>query len=49
MIKRSIQEENKTIIKLCMHKYAAPNIRAAQNIRQMLTTTKGETDCNIDD
>ena len=30
-----------------MHKYAAPNIGAAQYIRQTLTTMKGEIDCNI--
>ena len=41
MIKGSIQEEDITIINVY-----APNIRAAQYIRQMLTTIKGETDSN---
>ena len=39
MIKGSIQEENITIINIY-----APNIRAPQYIRQMLTAIKGEID-----
>ena len=39
MIKRSIQEEDITIINIY-----APNIGAPQYIRQMLTTIKGEID-----
>ena len=42
MIKGSIQEEDITVINVY-----APNIRAAQHIRQMLTTMKGEIDSNI--
>ena len=41
MIKGSIQEENITIVIIY-----APNIRAPQYIRQMLTATKGEIDSN---
>ena len=41
MIKGSIQEENMTIINI-----SAPNIRAPQYIRQMLTAIKGEIDSN---
>ena len=41
MIKRSIQEEDITIVNIY-----APNIGAPQYIRQMLTTIKGETDSN---
>ena len=41
MIKGSIQEEDITIINVY-----APNIGATQNIRQMLTTMKGEIDSN---
>ena len=37
MIKRSIQEEDITIVNIC-----APNIGATQYVRQMLTTMKGE-------
>ena len=39
MIKRSIQEEDITIVNLC-----APNIEAPQYIRQTLTDIKRETD-----
>ena len=42
MIKGSIKEEDITIINIY-----APNIRAPQYIRQMLTTIKGEIDNNI--
>ena len=41
MIKRSIQEEDITIVNIY-----APNIDASQYIRQMLTAIKGETDSN---
>ena len=41
MIKRSIQEENLTIINTY-----APNIGAPQYIRQMLTSMKGEINSN---
>ena len=41
MIKGSIQEEDITIINIY-----APNIRALQYIRQILTDIKGETDSN---
>ena len=41
MIKRSIQEDDITIINVY-----APNIGAPQYIRQMLTTMKGEIDSN---
>ena len=41
MIKGSIQEEDITIIKICV-----PNVEAPQYIRQMLTTVKGENDSN---
>ena len=41
MIKESIQEEDITIVNIY-----APNIRAPQYIRQMLTTIKGEIDSN---
>ena len=41
MIKGSIQEEDKTIVKIY-----APNIGAPQYIRQMLTAMKGEIDSN---
>ena len=41
MIKGSIQEENITIINIY-----APNIRAPQYIRQLLTTIKEEIDSN---
>ena len=41
MIKGSIQEEDITIINIY-----APNIRAPQYIRQMLTAIKGEIDSN---
>ena len=41
MIKRSIQEEDTTIVNI----YAS-NIRAPQNIRQTLTDIKGEIDSN---
>ena len=41
MIKGSIQEEDITIIKICV-----PNVEAPQYIRQMLTTVKGEIDSN---
>jgi len=42
MIKISIQEEDITIINI-----KAPNIGAPQNVRQMLTSIKGETNKNI--
>ena len=42
MIKISIQEEDITIINI-----KAPNIGAPQNVRQMLTSIKGETNNNI--
>ena len=41
MIKRSIQEEDKTIVNIY-----APNIGAAQYIRQILRAIKGEVDSN---
>ena len=41
MIKGSIQEEDITIVNIY-----APNIGAAQFIRQMLTAIKGEIDSN---
>ena len=41
MIKGSIQEEDTTIINIY-----APNIGAAQYVRQMLTSTKGEINNN---
>ena len=41
MIKRSIQEEDKTIINIY-----APNIGALQYVRQMLTSMKGEVNNN---
>ena len=41
MIKRSIQEEDITIINVY-----SPNIGAPQYIRQMLTTMKGKIDSN---
>ena len=41
MIKGSIQEEDITIVNI-----SAPNIRAPQYIRQMLTAIKGEIDSN---
>ena len=41
MIKRSIQEEDITIVNIY-----APNIRARQYIRQMLTAIKGEINSN---
>ena len=41
MIKRSIQEEDITIINVY-----APHIGAPEYIRQMLTTMKGEIDSN---
>ena len=41
MIKWSIQEEDKTIINIY-----APNIKAPQYIRQILTAIKGEIDSN---
>ena len=41
MIKRSIQEEDITIVNMY-----APNIRAPQYIRQILTVIKGEIDSN---
>ena len=41
MTKGSIQEEDITIVNI-----HAPNIGAPQNIRQMLTTIKGEIDSN---
>ena len=42
MIKGSIQEEDITIINLY-----APNIEAPQNVRQMLTSMKGEINGKI--
>ena len=42
MIKGSIQEEDITIVNIY-----APNIRAPQYIRQMLTAIKGEINSNI--
>ena len=41
MIKRSIQEEDITLLNIC-----APNIRAPKYIKQILTDIKGETDGN---
>ena len=41
MIKGSIQEEDKTIVSIC-----APNIRASQYIRQIVTDIKGEIASN---
>ena len=41
MIKLSIQEEDKTILNI-----NAPNIRAPQYVRQMLTSLKGEINDN---
>ena len=41
MIKRSIQEEDITIVNIC-----APNIGALQYITQTLTYIKGEIDSN---
>ena len=41
MIKRSIQEEDRTIVNIY-----APNIGAPQHIRQMLTAIKGEINSN---
>ena len=41
MIKRSVQEEDMTIVNIY-----APNIGAPQYIRQTLTDIKGETDSN---
>ena len=41
MIKGSIQEEDITIVNIY-----SPNIEAPQYIRQMLTTMKGEINCN---
>ena len=41
MIKLSIQEEDKTILNI-----NAPNIRAPQYVRQMLTSLKGEINNN---
>ena len=41
MVKGSIQEEDITIVNIY-----APNIRAPQYIRQMLTAIKGEIDSN---
>ena len=41
MIKRSIQEENITIVNI-----HAPNIGAPQYIKQILTAIKGEIDTN---
>ena len=41
MIKRSIQEEDVTVINIY-----APNIRALQYVRQMLTSMKGEINSN---
>ena len=41
MIKRSIQEEDITIVNI-----DAPNIGAPQYMRQILTDIKGETDNN---
>ena len=42
MIKGSIQEEDITVLNIY-----APNIKAPQYIRQMLTTIKEEIDCDI--
>ena len=42
MIKRSIQEEDVTVINIY-----APNIRALQYVRQMLTSMKGKINSNI--
>ena len=42
MIKGSIQEEDMTVINIY-----APNIRALQYVRQMLTSMKGEINSNI--
>ena len=42
MMKGSIQGEDITIVNIC-----APNIGTPQYIRQMLISTKGETDGNI--
>ena len=39
MIKGSIQEEDKTILNICI-----PNIGSPQYIRQLLTTLKGQID-----
>ena len=41
MIKRSIQEEDKIIVNICV-----PNIGAPQYIRQTLTGIRGEIDSN---
>ena len=41
MIKRSIQEEDVTIVNIC-----APNMGVPQYIRQMLTDVTGEIDSN---
>ena len=41
MIKRSVQEEDMTIVNIY-----APNIGATQYIRQTLTDIKGEIDSN---
>ena len=41
MIKGSIQEEDMTIVNIY-----APNVRAPQYIRQMLTAIKGEVNSN---
>jgi len=41
MIKRIIQEEDKTIVNIY-----APNIGSLQNIKQTLTDIKGEVDSN---
>ena len=41
MIKRSVQEEDMTIVNIY-----APNIGESQYIRQTLTDIKGETDSN---
>ena len=41
MINGSIQEEDRTIVNIY-----APNIRAPEHIRQMLTAIKGEIDSN---
>ena len=43
MIKGSIQEEDITIMNIY-----APNIRAPQYVRQMLTSKKGYLDCSAD-
>ena len=42
MIKRSVQEEDATIINTY-----APSIRELQYVRQMLTSMKGEINSNI--